>query len=471
MGRERRRKPRKLDLDKIRAILESGSLDELKGTVEDARLECKAQPYKLTTDRQKQELAKDVSGLANAAGGIIVIGAKTRKRATHLGDEIVEVRPFGAGLVNVQQYHDILSGWVYPQLHGVSVKWYRSSSDASKGIMAIQVPEQASGRGPFLVTRTVDNEDKLSTVVFGYFERMRASVEARSVEELQALLRDGVRYDRVSEFYEDIQATLAQISAQRPGGAEQPSGLEKALDERIENALTEAGLQSAPAFVLAALPIQKVEIRGLFESRSAPVVCWLEHPPKLRELSFGLECGERARIVRGQMRRVATAGYKSLELWRDGTLIFVATAGNDFLSWASPKRGPQRLNPVVLAESTYLFAELSRLVFEHAEPQPEKIEYRVELRGMAGHGGPLVLIPGPVGTFDWRSGHRKYDPPEPELRRTHASPLSDLRPGAVAFSLLVEVYRWYGIEDRQIPYAEQVGESFEVSAAKIRDIA
>jgi hypothetical protein len=44
--------------------------------VETEHLEFKAEPYRLEHELQKQELAKDVSGLANARGGAILIGFK-----------------------------------------------------------------------------------------------------------------------------------------------------------------------------------------------------------------------------------------------------------------------------------------------------------------------------------------------------------------------------------------------------------
>lgn len=79
--------PKNLDPDHVRFILKSGHFNELIGTVEDEHLECKAAPYQLQSEHQKQELAKDVAGLANAGGGIILIGVRTERDPTHFGDE------------------------------------------------------------------------------------------------------------------------------------------------------------------------------------------------------------------------------------------------------------------------------------------------------------------------------------------------------------------------------------------------
>src|SRR5438128_1102865 len=110
-----------LTLEEVTAILEKGEFDELVGAIENEWLECKAAPYQINTDHQRQELAKDVSGLANAGGGIILIGIRTERDPSHFGDEIKEIRPFAQLLVNPEQYIDILKAWIYPPVDKIDV--------------------------------------------------------------------------------------------------------------------------------------------------------------------------------------------------------------------------------------------------------------------------------------------------------------------------------------------------------------
>lgn len=65
--------PRFITLAEVAAILQSGDFTRLLGGLEDDHLECKSAPYNLDQEREKMELAKDVSALANADGGIILI--------------------------------------------------------------------------------------------------------------------------------------------------------------------------------------------------------------------------------------------------------------------------------------------------------------------------------------------------------------------------------------------------------------
>ena len=141
------------------------------------------------------------------------------------------------------------------------------------------------------------------------------------------------------------------------------------LRERIEQSLKEVGLQNQPVFILAATPTHPVEIPALFTSKDTEVVRLLEYPPQLRRYGFDLNTGARARIVRGQLRRSVDPEDKLLELWFDGTLIFIARGDGNFLSWGKHTRSgdPLRLNQLALIESTVSFSELSKQV---SDPKP-----------------------------------------------------------------------------------------------------
>jgi hypothetical protein len=86
-------------LAEILSILDCGDFDELIGTDEDSVVEAKGEPYQVgatdesTQNFAKQALAKDVSGLANAQGGVILIGFQTTRDVTAAGDYIQSCGP------------------------------------------------------------------------------------------------------------------------------------------------------------------------------------------------------------------------------------------------------------------------------------------------------------------------------------------------------------------------------------------
>jgi hypothetical protein len=186
-----------LDSNRIREILESGDFAGLHGVVEDEHLECKGQPYDLISDTSKRELAKDVSSFANADGGLIVIGIRTKK-GEHFGDEIEEVRPFDPGIFNPDQYHKIIREWIYPPPVNVEIRFYKTSFDKT-GVFVIEIPKQPEDRKPFLIKKTIEQQQKISETVFGYAERIRDNSQPWSVLDLQNTLRKGLNYERTLE--------------------------------------------------------------------------------------------------------------------------------------------------------------------------------------------------------------------------------------------------------------------------------
>jgi len=387
-----------LNPEQMQDSLERGSFDECIGVVEDHQLECKKEPYQMRRDDQRQEFAKDVTALANAEGGVILIGVRTEKNPTHFGDEITSIHPFPQDLVNPDQWDAILQTWVYPSLQGVNIRWYPSASDPQKGIIAIYVPKQSSTQRPFLVTRTIDDQGKRVETVFGYFERRQAHVGHSTVQALHALLQNGFRYDDVvTQRLDDMWRMLQELRSAREHEVQAivQRNISALLSERIEHALTAVNLQEQPVFILAATPMHPVNIPSLFTSTQADIVHLLEHPPQLRPYGFGWRTEERARIVQGQLRRVMIPEYKILDLWQEGTLIAAGIGNGSFLSWGSDR--PEKpldillINPTVFIESTYVFAELSKRVFSLAQPLPRGVEYRIELRNMTVNGKPCKL--------------------------------------------------------------------------------
>jgi predicted HTH transcriptional regulator len=86
------------NLEEIRRILSSGEFDNLIGRSEDDQLEFKKSPYQLEDKRQKAELAKDVSSMANVRGGIILIGVETHQDPALSFEVATRIRSLGEAL-------------------------------------------------------------------------------------------------------------------------------------------------------------------------------------------------------------------------------------------------------------------------------------------------------------------------------------------------------------------------------------
>src|SRR5215469_10027396 len=129
-----------LTVEEILEILKSSKFDALIGSIESANLEAKGIPYQLSAgDPQKHELAKDVAALANANGGIILLGFRTAKNPNTAEESIDACRPFERTLIDIDQYRNVLQAWIYPPVHSVQIDYYPDTVASGKGVAAIVV--------------------------------------------------------------------------------------------------------------------------------------------------------------------------------------------------------------------------------------------------------------------------------------------------------------------------------------------
>ena len=105
----------------ILALLREKRFLELIGQFESSSLECKSKPYDFSRDSSKAELAKDVSGFANAGGGLLLLGYKAETKEHYAEDEVVDFRPIPVAKVDIGQIRSILHAWLYPSSSSAEV--------------------------------------------------------------------------------------------------------------------------------------------------------------------------------------------------------------------------------------------------------------------------------------------------------------------------------------------------------------
>ena len=229
------------------------------------------------------------------------------------------------------------------------------------------------------------------------------------------------------------------------------------LQKRTKGAIEAVQLDTSPTFALAAASSPSTEIQGLFSSRDADVVRLLENPEQLRPSGFGPGAGENSRIVAGgDARRTMIVGYKLLEIWADGCIVFVADGGDSFLSWANKAPDRLRVNQLTLIESTYLFVKFVNDVLAKSDPKPETVLYRLWLRRMTIQ-EPAILFPGPLTTFP----HGEQSAPGADKDINISSPYGT-DPRLIAFKLVAQVYRWFSFDEDDIPYKEETASGTKI---------
>ena len=248
-----------LTVTQILGVLVTGDFDEIIDTVEDDQVEVKGSPYQLVHDAQKQELAKDVSALGNAAGGIVLIGFETMKDPLNAVERITTCRAFDRTLVDLRQYENVLQSWLCPSMEAARIQWYPSAADSTKGVIAIVVPPETAERKPYVVRRIVAADGRVRGTLIGYYERIRDHIPETSAERLQGLLRDGLRFEEIlSQRFTALErlitnhpqnatsatreSKLGDISSERPGLSDEE------LEERIIEAKQAVGRESDPTW-------------------------------------------------------------------------------------------------------------------------------------------------------------------------------------------------------------------------------
>ena len=213
--------PRTLSLLEVSAILESGQFATLLGGMEDEHFECKSAPYQLQQEREKMELAKDVSALANADGGFILIGMQTEEEPTYHGDIIRRVN-MARDRVDFTQYQNVISDWVLPSVPGLKFAWHASVENVDEGIVSIFIPQEASRERPFLVGKVVEDSGKIVGSYVGYFERTRDNVTAMKPGELRERLKGGQRFAELDTRLGNIEGMMGKVVAGQAHQHSQP---------------------------------------------------------------------------------------------------------------------------------------------------------------------------------------------------------------------------------------------------------
>ena len=242
------------------------------------------------------------------------------------------------------------------------------------------------------------------------------------------------------------------------------------FSSRIDGAVAAAKLVDEPAYILAATLDRYSRRPGLIKLDSPKVGKLVADPPQLRNFGFDLDSGGKPEVSDGWLQTSQGEHYKALGVWDDGTLLFAATAGEEFLCWGRHQADQGLVvNASALVESAYLFCELARRLHSGLELTVSDIEYRLVLRDLMPEGMPMSLVAGSEATsvIDDLDGDI-HSAPMAVVRFDARHPLG-ANPGAVAFSLVAQVYSWFGVDKSGIPFSEQpAGAPGLISPARIK---
>jgi hypothetical protein len=447
--------PAELTIEEVAGILSKGAFDEFISAVEHEQFECKSGLYDIRAVKGKIELAKDVSALANSAGGYLLIGPATEKDQLHNEDEVKSVSQFPSSLFQPDTYRNILNAFIYPPIPNLEIQWYAGKDEPTKGIASIFVPPKSVDEKPFLVVQS-DVDSQVSGSLFGYFERVGDDALPTSVHMIRDMMKDGKRYGDLERKLGNLEGLITKLGSNQhvsvPPVKKENLVKPELLLLRASEARRITQLLDVPSFFLIGAPLEPVKLNGLFSSKSVEYQA-ISDPPAYRAHGFDLNPHTPVQHVRGELIRRVTNGRKGLELWQDGTLILVGRNDEDFLGWAVRRKQGERnayINNYVLTEVVSLFCTLVIKVFGSIQAAPEKAR--------VGFG----LTTGDVQSFELSTHH--IDPtigsfsgkkiPAEDKTFWIEFDLKDAIAEVEALRLLQEIYHWFEFMDEQIPYVD-----------------
>jgi len=451
----------KFSIKELEKIINEGNFDYLVGKIENDFFDCKKEIYDLKNNLVKRELAKDISSFANLNGGYILIGPQTKKSKHHFGDEIEKIKLVKQNLVSIDQYFDIAKEWIYPEIERLKIKWKPSKNDKNKGILVIQIPSQKEILKPFLIKKLVE-ERKISEIIFGYVERKGDKSDPKKIQNIHQIMRNGLLYDQnIKNHFNYLESLIIERNQQtrKEKQINKNKEIENTIKERIKTIIKANNINNQRAIILTVyIKNNVVELKSLFTDVGGSIKRKLENPPvnagKIRSGGWSLETVDRGKIIKGQLVRVMH-GVKTIDLHKDGTLVFTGLANEEFLAWAS--KDGLKINSLALIELVYNFISFYKEVINDLSEQPSMISVKFGFINMWLNNKKSYLVPGPTGSL-----FNKYDAPQ---NKYFSEPIDFnikvFNKSKIAYKVVEEIYLCFGISlnNRNIPYTKKLKDS------------
>ncbi len=474
-------KEKKLTPLELKQLIDNGHFEELKGQIENEFVDAKEGMYKLNNDKNKLELAKDVSSFANGEGGIIIIGAKTEQKSEINIEYINEITPFQDNLINIKTYLDNVNGWIYPPIEDVKIEWKPSSNNNQEGLVYIFIPPQKDIHKPFLFRKHIDEVgEKTVHIVFNYAERKISNNIPTSIEDLHRKInlgKDNFGKQEISDRLSLIEKKLDEkLSNKQKGNNEvekEPNKLteltkvnneqkENDMEFRIQNAIKSAQLENDRIYCLSIVPLQNTEIQSFLSGETNSIKKALENPYRLRTMGWGInKANIEPDLIRGEFRRVNRNDYEIIDLYRDGTFILICSMGQDFLGW-SFKEG--KINPLTFIEVTYSYFHFYKKVIEQFLPQIESIKINMQLNNLFINNTKTQFTTTQV---NFNNNYSWHEIPQSIIsNKIFEVSINNYNPSKIAYQVIREIYAWCGIEENHIPYTK----NSEIDINKIENI-
>lgn len=224
--------------EELLQALDAGGFDALIGAVETAEVDFKRSPYRTAEPPEAFELAKDVSAMANAPdGGLLVIGFQTQSTEESGLDTVESVHPFARDMFSRDQWLSKVYELVFPTVVGLDAQFKPSQGEGNRGVAVITVPPQAEESRYFLVAKAFVNEDGAPGWMVGISVRSVDRNRPLGISEIHALVGRSLH---LGNDLDEVKALVTELHA-KMGTAQVPEAPADVLEERVRRAIEQLG--------------------------------------------------------------------------------------------------------------------------------------------------------------------------------------------------------------------------------------
>ena len=377
--------------------------------------------------------------MANASGGIIVIGLRTHRIAERSQDMVDAVHQLATALINPDSYLSVIEDYVHPHVNGIHAQWW--AGDPEKGLLTIQVPRQDGTDKYFVVYKSII-ENAVHGALVGVFIRDRDRIHHLPPAEIHGLIKAG-RSPAAALPESQLFETLDPVRS---------SPMAEVAEKHLYADLEAAGLENDTFIFHQAWPGSPSRIHAMHASGAEGLKQRFFHPPQLRPFGgFNLGFGDHVETIAGGGMRKSWPESISLSVQPDGLLTLIV--GSEKLSWGM-KEGSSHtkgsINPTALIELTAEFIRLySKAIVPRFDPAPKHHQFRMGLRNLSEDS--IYLLP--RGLPDAARFTETEPIPQGQTEVTVEYRTEKVDAESVTHKLLQKLYQEFGIGPEDIPYA------------------
>lgn len=460
-------------------LLEAISTDpaRLIGETESQWLDFKTEPHlkpnKKTEDKHRFELAKDVTAMANAGGGVIVYGIDEVADAAQPARRVGDLTPIAPGIVDPDQVYKTLREWVYPPT-SLRVEIRERAVDGGS-IWVLDIDSRPPEELPFLVVREwpPGRDDKGPTRGhFTMYRRQGTSNFHVSPEEVYRWLHAGYHRGRMPADIPDYQRTIVgSVAARSPdlqsSGTVTPANADEALQEELDALEVK---ESSAYYFLQFILDGSWRLERFFGQTADALQHVLDRFPTLRDNGGFSPFSPYASVERTSSNalRLGLPEKGGVSVSSNGLTTVVCCQHT--LTWASEKHAPQGsllINPVALPEVT---AEAARFFLSEVLPRTGRTAPQYHWRiGMGGLGEPIeVYLPrdrlGDIPLRMYWDTHLMPNTAKDFV--TEFASTAEQEPEILAFLILKELFYRFGYDETAIPFRAIGGDRLDLDAIR-----